>query len=498
MRHVQQYLGERRHLPRAIRRFHHPRLVEAVQHALCEHDGIIPDSVHVCFRRAAAHPEFRLTIAMVLLARDHVRQVVAIRAGEVQHQVADGIRAIVRAPPELVFCKMGKARRNLGRIIVHESHARNVQNRGFQRSFHRRMIFWLQASGYSLPAPGQGVTFQPSDFHPLFEGGHKQTLYAWGKPRYFPRLPTPVIRYFDVTEDVRVLAHCHWQKNPWAHPTFILLHGLEGSSLAHYMVGISDKAWTAGWNVVRLNQRNCGDTEHLSQGLYHSGLTHDPMFVMRELIEVDRISSIVVAGYSLGGNLALKLAGELGDTPTPELKAICAVSPTMDLACCIEALERRSNWIYEWNFVRNLKKRMRRKAEAWPGAFNLTPLSGVRTVRQFDEAFTAPHHGFRDAADYYFRASAIRVIDRIRVPTLIITSEDDPFVPSERFRDPLITANPHLTIVIAKYGGHCAFVERSTPDYDGYWAEREVVRFATTHVAGRPKDRLRPITAESV
>jgi uncharacterized protein len=309
-----------------------------------------------------------------------------------------------------------------------------------------------------------------------------QTLYAWAKPRRFPQLPTPVERHFDVTPEARVLAHCHWHERPQEHPTILLLHGLEGSSLAHYMCGISDKAWAAGWNVVRLNQRNCGNTEHLSRGLYHSGLTHDPLFVLRELIEADGIRELAVAGYSLGGNLALKLAGELGDTPPPELKAVCAVSPTMDLGICVEALERRSNIAYEWNFVRNLKARMRRKAAAFPGDWTLDGLPRVWTVRQFDEAFTAPHHGFRDATDYYHRASAMRVIDRIRVPALIITSEDDPFVPSAPFRDPLVTGNPNITVIVTPHGGHCAFVEQGDGMYDGYWAEREILRFASVQL----------------
>ena len=337
------------------------------------------------------------------------------------------------------------------------------------------------------------MTFEPSAFHPRFTGGHKQTLYAWAKPRRFPRLPEPAERLFQVGSDAQVLAHCHWHERPQEHPTFILLHGLEGSSRAHYMAGIADKAWTAGWNVVRLNQRNCGGTEHLSRGLYHSGLTGDPLFVLRELIEQDRMHAIAFAGYSLGGNLALKLAGELGEAAPPELKAVCAVSPTMDLGLCVAALERRSNLAYEFNFVRNLKARMRRKAAAHPGLFSLDALRGVWTVRQFDEAYTAPHHGFRDATDYYFRASAMRVIDRITVPTLILTAENDPFVPSEPFRSATVTGNPHVTVVITREGGHCSFVERGDDDgYDGYWAEREIVRFASAHDAASVQVRLYP------
>lgn len=278
-----------------------------------------------------------------------------------------------------------------------------------------------------------------------------------------------------------MLAHCHWHQRPQQHPTIILLHGLEASSFAHYICGLSDKAWNSGWNVVRLNQRNCGNTEHLSRGLYHSGLTHDPRFVMRELIDVDRLPSIAIAGYSLGGNLALKLAGELGEAAPQELKAVCAVSPTLDLASCVAALERRSNIAYHWNFVRNLKARMRRKAAAFPGEYSLDALRRIWTVRQFDDAYTAPHHGFRDAADYYYRASAMRVIDRVRVPALIIAAEDDPFVPAAPFRDPAITGNPCLTVLLTRHGGHCAYLEQRNGEYDGYWAEKEIVRFASWH-----------------
>jgi hypothetical protein len=333
------------------------------------------------------------------------------------------------------------------------------------------------------------MAFECSEYRPLFTGGHRQTLYAWARRRRFPGLPAPTARYFDVAPDARVLAHCHWHAKPAGHPTLLLLHGLEGSSAAHYMPGIADKAWAAGWNVIRLNQRNCGGTERLSRGLYHSGLTHDALFVLREIAERDGIQAAVVAGYSLGGNLALKLAGELGGDAPQWLKGVCAVSPTLELALCVQALERRSNFIYQWNFVRNLKGRMRRKAAAFPGAFSIEPLGRIWTVRAFDEAYTAPHHGFRDAADYYYRASALRVVDRIRIPALILTAEDDPFVPSEPFRDPAVTGNPNVSVVITPHGGHCAYLERTGHGYDGYWAEREIVRFATAHVRADLKVR---------
>ena len=217
------------------------------------------------------------------------------------------------------------------------------------------------------------------------------TLYGWGNPRYFPRLPAPTPRYFDVAPDTRVLAHCHWQPEPWTHPTLLALHGLNGSSDAHYMRGLATKAFARGMNVLRLNQRNCGNTEHLSAGLFHSGLTADAKHVIEELTAIDGITSIGVAGYSLGGNLALKLAGEYGADAPPALIGVAAVSPIIEIGECVRALERPGNFLYQWNFVRDLKKRIRRKDRFHPGAFDLSKLGSVRTVRDFDDVFTAPH-----------------------------------------------------------------------------------------------------------
>jgi predicted alpha/beta-fold hydrolase len=303
------------------------------------------------------------------------------------------------------------------------------------------------------------------------------TLFGWGNPRYFPRLPKPTLRYFDVAHDARVLALCHWQPRKWEHPALIVLHGLNASSDAHYVKGIATKAFERGMNVIRLNQRNCGGTEHLSAGLFHSGLTHDARFVIDELTAVDGIEDVAVAGYSLGGNLALKLAGEYGDAPPPALLGVAAVSPILEIGDCVRALEQPGNWIYEWNFVRDLKARMKRKDKVRPGLFDLSKLRSIKTVRQFDEAYTAPHFGFLDAEDYYRRASAARVIDRVRVPALIITAEDDPFVPPDAFRHPSVTSNPHVVLHLCGHGGHCGFVGPKSGDDDGYWAENQIVAF---------------------
>jgi hypothetical protein len=307
------------------------------------------------------------------------------------------------------------------------------------------------------------------------------TLFSWGNPRYFPALPPPTVRYFDVEEHTRVVADCHWQPTPWTCPTLLALHGLNGSSDAHYMKGLASKAYARGMNVVRLNQRNCGDTEHLSAGLFHSGLTADAAYVLDELTQIDGLPAIAVAGYSLGGNLALKLAGEYGAFAPPQLVAVAAVSPIIEINECTLALERPGNGLYEWNFVKDLKRRMRRKERFWPGHFDLATLDAVKTVRAFDDAFTAPYFGFKNAEDYYYRASALRVIDRIRVPTLVITAEDDPFVPPQPFRDPNLTGNRHIDLRVSAHGGHCGFVGPARAGDDGYWAESAIVAFVDRH-----------------
>jgi len=303
------------------------------------------------------------------------------------------------------------------------------------------------------------------------------TVFAWARRRPFPALPAPEARLFRVSPDTQVLAHCYWQPDRSRRPALVALHGLEGSSDAHYMRGLADKAYRRGWNAVLLNQRNCGGTEALTPGLYHSGLTDDPRAVIRELAATERIPAFGVVGYSLGGNLTLKLAGELDPSTDVPVAGVVAVSPTMDLDLCVHALERRANYPYQWNFVRHLKDRMRRKAAHWPGRFDLARLGRIWTIRQFDEEYTAPYHGFKSAVDYYHRASSLRVVDRIRIPALILSAEDDPFVPGAQFRGPAVHGNARIQARVERHGGHCGFVGTSGSEDDGYWAETTAVAF---------------------
>jgi predicted alpha/beta-fold hydrolase len=233
-----------------------------------------------------------------------------------------------------------------------------------------------------------------------------------------------------------------------------------------------------------MNQRNCGRTERLTETLYNSGLSADFAAVLRELIERDALREIFFAGYSMGGNLVLKMAGEMGRAAPAELRGVCGVCPTLDLAACVDAIALRSNKLYEWNFVRHLKARMVRKARLFPKKFSAGKLAGVRTVREFDDVITAPHCGYESAVDYYERARALRVAHRIAVPTLIITSRDDPFVPITAFQSAAITENPHIHLMITDHGGHCSFISRER-GWERYWAEARVVEFCQSQLASR-------------
>ncbi len=246
------------------------------------------------------------------------------------------------------------------------------------------------------------------------------------------------------------------------------------------MLGLAERAFAAGWNAVRMNQRDCGGTESLTPTLYNSGLSGDCRAVLAELIERDALPEIFFAGYSMGGNLVLKMAGELAGGAPRQLRAVAGVCPCVDLGVCADAVGLPRNFIYQEHFVRNLKKRMRRKATLFPGKFDLGPMARVRTLREFDGVITAKYCGFRDATDYYSRSSALRVTAEIRVPTLIVTAQDDPFVPFASFSDPAIANNAHIRMIAPERGGHCAFLSRYTGDAR-HWAEACVMEFFASH-----------------
>ena len=300
-------------------------------------------------------------------------------------------------------------------------------------------------------------------------------------PRRFPLATTTAeMRVFEVEPGERVLARCHWQEPRDQHPTLIVLHGLEGSSEAHYVLGVTEKALHFGFNVIRMNMRNCGATEHLSRTLYNAGMSGDLISVIRELRQRDRLPTFFLAGYSLGGNLVLKAAADLADSGSELLSGVSAVSPPLDLALCIDELEKNHNQVYQLRFLLGLKAKLRRKHRLFPDRFDIGKLRQIHSVREFDDCYTAPDGGYGNAENYYRSASALPVLERIRVPALIIQAQDDPFVPFRSFRSEKLRT-PYLTLLTPLHGGHAGFIQQSIEsslELDRFWAENRIVTFA--------------------
>jgi predicted alpha/beta-fold hydrolase len=281
-------------------------------------------------------------------------------------------------------------------------------------------------------------------------------------------------------DESRVLCQCHWQTEAQRAKrlTLVLVHGLEGSSDSQYIKGIAARAWDAGCNVIRMNMRNCGGSDALTPTLYHSGLSGDVGAVVSHFSQRYGLERVGLVGYSMGGNMVLKLAGEWGNRSP--LCAVAAVCPAIDLAAGADALHEPVNRFYEWRFLRGLLRRYQRKASLFPGIYETRKGIGpVRSIREFDDKIVARYCGFRDADDYYFRAASARVVDRISVPTLILCAQDDPFIRLFGETRARLIANPHIDFVETRHGGHCAYLSND-PGNEIHWAEAVLMRYLMT------------------
>lgn len=332
------------------------------------------------------------------------------------------------------------------------------------------------------------IDFPPFEPHPLLANGHLMTLASQLPRRGLgPLRDASERRVFRIDGETQVVAYTRWQSEPRRAPTLVLVHGLVGSADSSYVRGTAAKARAAGFNVLRLNVRNCGDTLHLTPTLYHSGLTTDLDSVVRELIERDRVERLVVAGFSLGGNLVLKWAAELGSDAPPELAGVAGVSSALDLPSCARSIDGvGANRIYRAWFLRSLGRAMRTKARLFPDLYDVRGIAAIRTMRAFDDRYTAPAGGFAGSDDYYERASALPLIEQVRVPALVVHAKDDPLAPFEPLAR-LSTASGHVQLLASEHGGHCGFVGRrpAPGDADRYWAESRVVQFARAAAEGR-------------
>ena len=321
-------------------------------------------------------------------------------------------------------------------------------------------------------------TFRPAWWAP---GPHAQTI--WGK--FFRRTaPLPTRRERWDTPDGDFLDLERLDGPPGA-PRLLLLHGLEGSHRSHYVGGLFAAAHARGWAMDLLIFRSCGDEPNRARRLYHSGETEDLDHVVRRLAADHPAAPLALVGVSLGGNVLVKWLGEQGDDPPPAVRAAAAVSVPYDLARGSRHIERGFARLYARNFLRSLKRKAAAKRADYPDLFDPAPVARVRTLWDFDEHVTAPVHGFAGAADYYARSSALHFLPAVRVPTLLVSAADDPFLPGTVLEDVarVAGANPALTTRFVAHGGHVGFVGGRLPWRPEYWAERQVVRFVERQLA---------------
>jgi predicted alpha/beta-fold hydrolase len=314
-------------------------------------------------------------------------------------------------------------------------------------------------------------------------GPHAQTLWAQFLRR---RLDPELISERLPTDDGDHVELYHHEVAP-DRPRLLLLHGLEGSHRSHYIGGLVRQAENRGWNSSVLVFRGCGPRMNAAPRLYHSGETSDLALAVRTFVERAPHLPLLLAGVSLGGNVLLKFLGEAGSRAPRQIRAAATVSVPYDLEEGAKHLRHGFARVYDRHFLRSLRRKAQLKLGQYPGLFDSRKLAAARSIHEFDDAVTAPVHGFSGAHDYYSKSSAIGFLPEIRVPTLLLSAEDDPFLPASvlsRVRD-VAARNPEIQIEFTTHGGHAGFIAGRTPFRPAYWAEDRLMRFFDSWTAGQ-------------
>jgi len=306
-------------------------------------------------------------------------------------------------------------------------------------------------------------------------GGHLQTI--WGKLAR-DRRDLPLTREIWTTPDDDEIEIYHLAGTE-GRPHLLLLHGLEGTVRSHYVNGFFSEASDLGWSAHLLVFRSCGDHVNKTCRLYHSGETGDVRFALDRLRPVIGDSQIFLAGVSLGGNVLLKFLGESGSALPAGVAAAAAVSVPYDLASSATRISKGFSRIYQRFFLRTLKLKMIAKRQRFDDLPSVDVLENIRTLKQFDDVVTAPIHGFQNAMDYYTRSSSLQYLTSIRLPTLLLSSFDDPFLPPEILAKVELVArsNPALHVEFLRHGGHVGFIGGAVPWRPTYYAEHHVMKF---------------------
>lgn len=308
-------------------------------------------------------------------------------------------------------------------------------------------------------------------FRPIVPNHHVLTIAGNFWPRRLDTQRYPVeAKLYQTEPGVQVLVQSQRPEGE-ARGEIILTHGLEGSGESGYMRSLSQAGLDAGFAMHRFHMRTCGGTAQLCPTLYHAGLTSDLLSLI-ELFQSQGRTPAYLVGFSLGGNVALKLAGELGESAGRLIAGVCAVSTPIDLAACARRLGQFENRIYERRFLRRMCDRL-----IATGRYTQADFRGIRSIFDIDDKITAPSFGFHGAEHYYATQSAGQFLDRIRVPTLMVQAQDDTFIPFEIFRRPVFESNPCLTLVAPLRGGHLGFISRDKPRF---WLDGVVIEWIET------------------
>lgn len=321
------------------------------------------------------------------------------------------------------------------------------------------------------------VTYRPAWWVP---GPHAQTL--WGKfARRTARLPTRIERWSTPDDDFIDILRLDPPSS--TSPRLFLLHGLEGTVRSHYVGGLLHVAHERGWGADMLIFRGCGDEPNRGRRFYHSGETGDLAFAVDRILAEHPDADLAMCGVSLGGNVLLKWLGESGDAIPERVRAAVAISVPFDLERGSRHISRGFSRVYERHFLRTLRRKAAAKLARYPGLFDADAMTRARTLYDFDEVVTGPVHGFLDAHDYYSRSSSLRFLDRIARPTLLLSSRDDPFLPSAVLDEVADVArkNACLTVEFTDGGGHVGFVH-GLPWRPSYYAEQRAGEFLSARL----------------
>ncbi len=303
-----------------------------------------------------------------------------------------------------------------------------------------------------------------------------------------PRVPVRTRTERWTTEDDDFL-DLHRLDAPAGAPRLLILHGLEGTARSHYAGGLLHEAERRGWAADLLIFRSCGDEPNRALRFYHSGETTDVDAVVRRLVSEDPTRPLIVAGVSLGGNVLLKWLGEQGASAPEQLQGAAAVSVPFDLARGSRYLDRGFSRFYQAHFLRSLRRKAIGKSAHYPRSISPEVVLRARTLYEFDDLVTAPVHGFRDADDYYTRSSSLHYLARVRVPTLLLSARDDPFLPNvvlDEVRE-IANGNPSLHLEFVERGGHVGFVSGTIPWRPFYYAEWRVAEFLSSQISCRSR-----------